>query len=154
MNDGTERGTRGPLGALYAGYRAGQIDRRTFLARATAIGLGLPVALFILNSVHVDSALAAPAAQDTVPLDSVRPTTGTENQQRGAGGDLKILQWQAATQAKGAGIALRTIMRSILGWSPEQITEAETDLADEQLSAFVMSGGNPTPEPTNAPVGG
>jgi peptide/nickel transport system substrate-binding protein len=88
---------RGRLGEVYAAYRAGQIDRRTFLARATALGLGLPVALFILNSVKVDSAVAAPAAQDAPALDSTRPTGGTEAQQRGAGGELKILQWQAAT---------------------------------------------------------
>jgi peptide/nickel transport system substrate-binding protein len=88
---------RGRLGEVYEAYRAGQIDRRTFLARATALGLGLPVALFILNSVKVDSAVAAPAAQDAPALDSVRPSVGTESQQRGAGGELKILQWQAPT---------------------------------------------------------
>jgi peptide/nickel transport system substrate-binding protein len=88
---------RGRLGEVYAAYRSGQIDRRTFLARATALGLGLPVALFILNSVKVDSAVAAPAAQDAPALDSIRPSVGTETQQRGAGGELKILQWQAPT---------------------------------------------------------
>src|SRR5690348_10760647 len=87
----------GPLGEVYAAYRAGQIDRRAFLARATALGLGLPVALFILNSIKVDSALAPPSAQDAPALDSVRPTVNTEGQQRGAGGELKILQWQAPT---------------------------------------------------------
>ena len=88
---------RGPLGEVYAAYRAGQIDRRAFLARATALGLGLPVALFVLNSVKVESAVAAPTAQDAPALDSGRPSVGSEAQQRGAGGELKILQWQAAT---------------------------------------------------------
>ncbi len=70
---------QGPLGELYSAYRAGTVDRRTLLARATALGLGLPVALFILNSIKVESAVAAPAAQDAA-LDSTRPADGVDGQ--------------------------------------------------------------------------
>lgn len=45
-------------------------------------------------------------------------------------------KWAAAAQAKAAGMPLRTIMRAILGWSPEQIREAEADMTAEQLAAL------------------
>lgn len=76
---------------LYQDLKEGRISRREFIARATALGIGLPIVLFVLNSLKIDGA----AAQDATKLDSTRPTAGTENQQRGAGGQLKILQWQA-----------------------------------------------------------
>jgi peptide/nickel transport system substrate-binding protein len=87
----------GPFWTLYQDLKAGRINRRQFIARATALGVGMPITLFVLNSIKIDGAAAAPNAQDTVTFDSTRPTDGTENQQRGAGGELKILQWQAAT---------------------------------------------------------
>ncbi|HEY7035702.1 MAG TPA: peptide ABC transporter substrate-binding protein [Thermomicrobiales bacterium] len=87
----------GPFWSLYQDLKSGRISRREFITRATALGVGLPVVLFILNSVKVSGAAAAPNAQDAAPLQSTRPTEGTDNQQRGAGGALKILQWQAAT---------------------------------------------------------
>jgi peptide/nickel transport system substrate-binding protein len=87
----------GPFWSLYQDYKTGKVSRREFMARATALGVGLPVVLFILNSVKVSGAAAAPNAQNAPPPASTRPTTGTESQQRGAGGALKILQWQAPT---------------------------------------------------------
>jgi peptide/nickel transport system substrate-binding protein len=85
---------KGPFWESYNDLKAGRITRRQFIARATALGVALPVTLFVLNAVKVEGT----SAQDTDIL-SVRPTVGTENQQRGAGGELRILQWQAATVA-------------------------------------------------------
>jgi peptide/nickel transport system substrate-binding protein len=88
---------QGRFWSLYEGLKSGRLSRRDFIQRATALGVGLPITTFILNSVRIDGAFAAPAAQET--MGSTRPTDGTEGQTRGAGGELKILQWQAATHA-------------------------------------------------------
>ncbi|MFL5762223.1 MAG: peptide ABC transporter substrate-binding protein [Thermomicrobiales bacterium] len=85
--------------SIYQDLKAGRLTRRQFIERATALGVGLPITTFILNSVKIDSAFAAPNAQDAVQMGSTRPADGTEGQQRGAGGELKILQWQAPTHA-------------------------------------------------------
>jgi peptide/nickel transport system substrate-binding protein len=86
-----------PFWSLYEDLKAGNVSRREFMTKATALGVGLPITLFVLNSVKIEGAAAAPLAQDTPVLASTRPTEGTDTQQRGAGGELKILQWQAAT---------------------------------------------------------
>ncbi len=80
----------GPFWRVYQDLKAGRITRREFIVRATSLGVGLPIVLFVLNAVKVQGSAAqsAPAG---------RPAVGTENIQRGAGGELKILQWQAAT---------------------------------------------------------
>ncbi len=83
--------------SIYQDLKAGRLSRRQFITRATALGVGLPVTTFILNSVKIGDVFAAPAAQAT--MGSTRPTDGTEGQTRGAGGELKILQWQAPTHA-------------------------------------------------------
>src|SRR5699024_5226859 len=73
-------------------YQAGDISRRAFVQRATALGLGASVVTFLANSAGV-------AAQDATPTASTgkRPDAGTEGQERGAGGELRIIQWQAPT---------------------------------------------------------
>jgi len=83
--------------SIYQGLKEGRLSRRQFIERATALGVGLPITTFILNSVKIEGAFAAPAAQ--VALGSNRPTDGTDGHTRGAGGELKILQWQAPTHA-------------------------------------------------------
>ena len=57
-----------------------------------ALGVGLPVAAFVANSLTFQGA----SAQDSTGA-VTRPTGGTENQQRGAGGELKLIQWQAVS---------------------------------------------------------
>ena len=77
----------------YQDLRAGRISRRDFLQRAAALGVATPVALGVLRLTDV-------AAQDATPGTGVppaAPTSGTEGQTRGAGGELKLLQWQAPT---------------------------------------------------------
>jgi peptide/nickel transport system substrate-binding protein len=77
----------------YQELRAGRISRRDFLQRAAALGVATPVALGVLRLTDV-------AAQEATPesgASSAAPTVGTEGQTRGAGGELKLLQWQAPT---------------------------------------------------------
>lgn len=53
----------------------------------------------------------------------------------------------AAAQAKAAGVPQKTIWRNVLGWSPEQIAQADRDLADEALTTMLAT---PTPPPPPA----
>jgi peptide/nickel transport system substrate-binding protein len=78
-----------PLSHAYEDLKAGRLTRRAFLERAAALGAGLPLALFL------SQAGRSAVAQEATPV--AAPAVGTEGQTRGAGGELKILQWQAAT---------------------------------------------------------
>lgn len=62
-------------------------------------------------------------------------------------------KYAAAAQAKGAGLARKTILRTVLGMTPDEIKQDEVDLADEQLAAFMLTGGT-TPAPAPAQGGG
>src|SRR5680860_854323 len=111
---------QGPFWGIYQDLKAGKLTRREFIARATALGVALPVTLFVLNAIKVEGA----AAQDTGA--SGRPSVGTEGQTRGAGGELKMLQWQAATIAfvhKGQGtkdvLASSLVLEPLLSYAPD-----------------------------------
>lgn len=54
-------------------------------------------------------------------------------------------KYAAAAQAKGAGLARKTILRTVLGMTPDEIKQDELDLADEQLAAFMLTGGQGDP---------
>lgn len=53
----------------------------------------------------------------------------------------------AAAQARSAGVPQKTIWRNVLGWSPEQIAQADRDLADEALIANLAA--SPRPQTKN-----
>lgn len=50
-------------------------------------------------------------------------------------------KYTAAAQAKAAGLSRNSILRDILGMSPDKIAQDTADLADEQLQAFALTGG-------------
>ena len=84
----------GPFAALYEELKAGRVSRRQFMNRAVQLGVGAPVALYVLNNAP------SVAAQDATPAatgGSTAPSSGTEGQTRGSGGELKMLQWQGVT---------------------------------------------------------
>jgi peptide/nickel transport system substrate-binding protein len=81
--------TTGPFKVLCDGFEHGVVSRREFIRRALALGVAPAVVQFILQS-------PSPAAAGALPD---RPSVGTEQQRRGDGGELKILQWQAPSQA-------------------------------------------------------
>ncbi|HVL22977.1 MAG TPA: peptide ABC transporter substrate-binding protein [Thermomicrobiales bacterium] len=85
----------GPFSGLFASLKRGEITRRQFIERSTALGMGLGVAMYCAGTVGAQDASpeASPAAAAKLP------DGGTEGQERGAGGELKIIQWQAPTQA-------------------------------------------------------
>lgn len=49
-------------------------------------------------------------------------------------------KYAAAAQAKAAGLARRTIMRTVLGMTQVEIDDDEAALAEEQLAAFALMG--------------
>ncbi|MCO5214958.1 MAG: peptide ABC transporter substrate-binding protein [Thermomicrobiales bacterium] len=74
------------LGSLYAAFTAGELSRRSFLQRGAALGIstGLLTSLVANSAVAQDEAVAFPDA-------------GTEGQERGAGGEIRVLAVQAAS---------------------------------------------------------
>lgn len=85
--------TSGPLRELYTTFVAGEINRRAFVEAAASLGIGAAGVAFLAQTGA--AAQAATAVADAVPM--TRSEIGTENQERGAGGELKLIQWQAAT---------------------------------------------------------
>jgi len=62
-------------------------------------------------------------------------------------------KYAAAAQAKAAGVPIKTIMRTILGYSPEQIATADLERAEEQLNAATLVAAA-TPPPAPVVTGG
>ena len=93
----TAQKSGGRLASLVAAYRDGAIDRRQFVATASALGISASLTVALANSAGAQtpspdaSAEASPIAASTIP------SVGTENQTRGEGGELRLLQWQAPT---------------------------------------------------------
>ena len=95
-----ETAPKGQFATLHEALQAGRISRRQFTLRALALGVGMPVISFVLRADGVRASGAethlgwgVAAAQGA----SARPTEGMDGRKRGEGGELKLLQWQAAT---------------------------------------------------------
>jgi peptide/nickel transport system substrate-binding protein len=92
---------QGPFWALYEQLKSGKVTRREFIEKASALGIGMPITLFVLNALKIEGASAAPKGAAGLSgrnqAAAAAPSEGTEGQTRGAGGELKILQWQAVT---------------------------------------------------------
>jgi peptide/nickel transport system substrate-binding protein len=88
----------GPYSALFASLKQGELSRREFIERATALGMGLGVAMYCANTVSAQD--GSPQASPAAGAGTI-PTARTEDQERGAGGELMILQWQAPSQLNG-----------------------------------------------------
>ena len=86
-------GTTGPFQELFIGLKRGDLSRRQFIQRATALGMAAGMALHIAETTAQE---ASPAASPVAgEAQAVAPAENTENQERGSGGELRILQWQA-----------------------------------------------------------
>ncbi len=101
-----------PLLFAFRDLQRGRITRREFMARAAALGASLPLIQIALNSLGATGAMAQDAAAE-------RPSVGTEGQTRGAGGELKLLQWLGPTNANShQGIGTWDILASCLVQEP------------------------------------
>ena len=112
----------GPFSALFDQLKRGQITRRGFIEGATALGMGAGVAMYAANAVGAQD--ASPAASPVAAAQS--PSEGTEGQERGAGGELKIIQWQAPSQLNGVvatgdkdNLAAQFVSESLMVRDPE-----------------------------------
>lgn len=99
----------GHVRRLFDALQAGAIDRRQFISRTTALGISATMALYLANGA-AQTPQASPegdAPKGGGGLESAVPRAeAPADQVRGAGGELKILQWQApshllAHQASG-----------------------------------------------------
>jgi peptide/nickel transport system substrate-binding protein len=91
----------GPVRRLYDAYASGALDRRSFVQRATALGLGMSMGSLMTRQGAAQDASpeagASPNVDDLFVSNGAPSEVGTENQTRGEGGDLRIVQWQAPT---------------------------------------------------------
>jgi len=95
----------GPLQSLYDQLKAGSISRRRFVEASIGLGVSATTVAFLAQGVVAQEATAvaspgaSPAASPAAAMQAaVAPSAGTEGQTRGAGGELRLLQWQAPTQ--------------------------------------------------------
>ena len=113
----------GPFGALYEEFKAGSVSRREFINRAVKLGVGAGAAVYVLNAHSIIT-----GAQDATPAGTgaTAPASGTEGQTRGAGGELKLLQWQGPTNLglhNNTGtkdqLAASLVTEPLLSWLPD-----------------------------------
>jgi len=93
MSPNDQTSSPGPLQQLYTALTSGQIDRRRFVQASSALGVSLAGSAYLANV-----ASAQEASPEATPAVAVRPDSGTEGQERGAGGQLRMIQWQAPGQ--------------------------------------------------------
>lgn len=80
------------LGTLFAAFKRGEMNRRAFLQRGAALGINAG----LLTTLAANTA----SGQDATPQadgGSLLPDAGTADQERGAGGELRVLAVQAAS---------------------------------------------------------
>lgn len=85
--------TTGPFRELTDKLRTNQIDRRSFMQASAALGVASSFSAIVANTVGAQN--ASPEASPAAAPEG-RPATGTENQERGEGGELRLLSYQAA----------------------------------------------------------
>ncbi len=112
---------QGPFHDLFTALTEGRIDRRQFLGRASALGMSTAGALFLTNvagarasggSLRNGFAIAAQSGAKA-------PDAGTENQKRGEGDTLKIIQWQAPTMlSPHAAVGVKDFLGACLVLEP------------------------------------
>jgi len=157
----------GPYARLVDALKNGEVDRRTFLSRATALGVGFSAALFSANAVTIAAAggskngFALYPGQDGTPSASpvaasvAPPAFGTESQTRGQDGELRIMLWQAPTMASPHNatgtkdyIAGSLVVEPLLGYLADgtifprlvkEVPAVENGLLSEDLSTVTFN---------------
>ena len=145
------------FGQLFDEFTSGGITRRQFLERAALLGVGLPAAMFVANTVRVSGAPARPRAGSVaVAQEGVgAPDAGMEGRTRGEGGELRLLQWQAPTTLNphvSTGtkdyLAAQLVLESLMNYLPdgtviptlvEAVPTIENGLLNEDLTGFTAT---------------
>src|SRR5690606_12962318 len=101
-----------PFRKLVTKLERGEISRRQFLEACGALGIGASVSVFMANVAHAKAtgqelrngfafyqgADGTPSASPAAEASGI-PRAGMAGVTRGEGGELRIIQWQAATTA-------------------------------------------------------
>src|SRR5215207_3333715 len=146
---------------LFEEFKAGGVTRRQFLERAAALGMSLPLAAFVANSVRPRSAAAGngwghkSVASLAQAAPGVAPGAGREGRTRGQGGELKLIQWQGPTLlnphvATGTKDALAgcLVVEPLMNYLPdgsviprlvEEVPSFENGLLKEDLTGFTAT---------------
>lgn len=90
-----------PFSTLYSQLKAGEITRRQFIERSVGLGMATGMALVAADAAAQSATPDASPGATPAATEGVIPSVNTENQTRGQGGELKILQWQAPSQLNG-----------------------------------------------------
>jgi len=89
-----------PFRNLVDQLRAHRFARRGFLQASAALGVAGGIAATVADSVGAQAASSTPSGE----TDAIgRPAVGTANQERGAGGELRLISYQAATALAAHG---------------------------------------------------
>ena len=82
---------------LLAQLSRGDLSRRHFMQASAALGVSTATASLLAGSVSAQDATPSASPAATPAAVTLAPAVGTEGQERGAGGELRIIQSQAPT---------------------------------------------------------
>lgn len=88
-----------PFSKLYTQLKSGDISRRQFIERSVGLGMAAGIAIVAADAVAQEATPEMSEGGDATT--GVIPSVNTENQVRGSGGEVRILQWQAPSQLNG-----------------------------------------------------
>lgn len=162
-----------PFRNLVELYKRGEIDRRRFIEASLTLGIGASVATFIANATPAIAAgqpmrngfafyqgadgtpIPGSGADAAVAADVQAPDVGMEGVTRGEGGELRIIQWQAATTAFAhtatgtkdyliSDLVLEPLMRylpdgTIIPYLITEVPSVENGLLAEDLSSVTLN---------------
>ncbi len=144
-----------PFRDLVEQFRANRIDRRGFLQSSAALGVAGGIAAMVADATVAVAQDASPDASAGETDAIGRPAAGTENQERGAGGELRLISYQAATvlaahggQGSKDAYAGSLIMEPPLTYSPlgelqpllvEEVPTVENGLLSEDLKTATFT---------------
>ncbi len=112
------------LSALLHDFDRGEMSRRDFMCRATAMGVSAAGASWLAaggNPAAAQTPVASPAASPVAGA-FVAPSYGTEGLERGAAGELSILWWQAPTVLNphlNGDAGTQFILEPLLSYAPD-----------------------------------
>lgn len=158
-----------PFRKLIGKLEAGEISRRHFMAAAGALGVSSSLALVMANTAQAKAAGqpmrngwafyqgadGTPSASPAAGATGAAPAVGMENVTRGEGGELRLIQWQAATSAFAhtatgtkdfliSDMVLEPLMRylpdaTIIPNLVNEVPSVENGLLAEDLSAVTLN---------------
>jgi peptide/nickel transport system substrate-binding protein len=150
-NNESTLGSR-PLRELYDALASGALDRREFMRRVGALGVASGFAGMLAGRAGAQTPDASPGATpeaSPIAIEGVRPEVGTEGQERGAGGLLRVVIWQAPSSAAPHSalsdkdyLAAAPVIEPILHYLPdgslipnlvEEVPSVENGLLSEDL---------------------